>query len=396
MWSRGRWLAAATALAGLATAAPAAVAAPRRVAILNAGADGTQAAAVRTALAAEKALVPLEPGDLSRALEQTLPAESAVDEALGQAGTLLTSARTALAGFEHQKARLALRDAEAVLLTVPPEPRVVTELAEVAFQLGLVHLREQNRGLAIDAFRLAHALVPARPALDPARYPPEVVSAFDAARKPLGAAASLRVTTAFDGAQVWVDGAPAGATPLEAELAAGPHYLVVAAAGRVPSGERVDAAPRDTVERAIELEELPVGQRALELRQRLIAAGGDRAALRTGAREAAELAGVDAVVVIAGAQASIYERDDDRLSAARPLEGGASALLGLLVPAPPPGPTELLLGAQRPAPPTPWYKQPWAVASFTGGALLTIVAGVVLATSGGEPGDRSGIIGPLP
>ncbi|HUS68769.1 MAG TPA: hypothetical protein VMZ28_29740, partial [Kofleriaceae bacterium] len=181
-----------------------------------------------------------------------------------------------------------------------------------------------------------------------------------------------------------------------AELSAGPHYVVVAAAGHVPRGERIDAAPRDTVERAIELEELPVGQRAVELRQRLIAAGGDRAALRTGAREAAELAGVDAVVVIAGGQASIYERDDDRLSAARPLQGGATALLGLLVPAPPPGPTELLLGAQRPSPPTPWYKQPWAVASFTGGALLTIVAGVVLATSGGEPGDRSGIIGPLP
>jgi hypothetical protein len=107
---------------------------------------------------------------------------------------------------------------------------------------------------------------------------------------------------------------------------------------------------------------------------------------------------VDAVVVLGGAagrlEASVYERDRDRLSVARPLGDGVSGLLGLLLPAAPPGPGELLLGAQ-PAAPTPWYKRPWAVASFTGGALLTIVAGVVLATGGGEPGDRSGIIGGL-
>lgn len=400
MSSKGR-LAVAALLAGLATAAPVtAGAAPRRIAILNAGEGAAAAATVRTALAAEKELAPLEPGDLSRALEQTLPAESPVDRALGEAADLLTAARTALAGFEHAQARRALSAAESVLLSVVPEPRVVELLADLQFQAGLVHLREQNRGLAIDAFRLVHGLAPSRPALDPARYPPEVVSALDAARKPLGAAATLRVTTAFDGAQVFVDGAPAGATPLDVSIGAGPHYLVVAADGRVPRGQRVDAAPRDAIALALELDETPVAQRAIELRHRVAAASGDRAALRAGAREAAELAGVDAVVVIAGdvgrAEASVYERGRDRLSVARPLGDGVHGLLGLLLPAPPPGPGDLLHSAQRQAAPTPWYQRPWAVASFTGGALLTIVAGVVLATGGGEPGNRSGIIGGLP
>jgi hypothetical protein len=66
-----------------------------------------------------------------------------------------------MARFDHPKARRALARAEAALLAQPPNPAVIALLAEVSFQTGLVHLREQNRGLALDSFRLVHRLQPA-------------------------------------------------------------------------------------------------------------------------------------------------------------------------------------------------------------------------------------------
>src|SRR4029079_2864103 len=128
----------------------------------------------------ETELSPLPPGDLSRALEGELPAGSAADRAIAEARTHLETAAAAMARFDHPKARRALARAEAVLLAQAPNPAVIALLAEVSFQTGLVHLREQNRGLALHSFRLVHRLQPQSAPLDPARYPPDVVKAFDA------------------------------------------------------------------------------------------------------------------------------------------------------------------------------------------------------------------------
>ncbi|HLU67727.1 MAG TPA: PEGA domain-containing protein [Kofleriaceae bacterium] len=399
----GRSLAGSVAAALLlgAQAGPPAHAAPpglpgaRRVAVLSAdgGAAGARAAAaVRRALTAEPELAPLEPGALSRALEQELPPGSPVDAALEEAGGHLDSARSALAQFDHPRARRALARAEATLLAAPPDPPVIALMTQVAFTSGLVHLREQNRGLAIDAFRLVHRLAPERPPLDPARYPPEVVSAHEAARRPAGAPARLEVSTTFDGASVLLDGAPVGRTPLSIEIAAGPHVLHVAAPGYGAAGRRVEAAPRDSVQMVIDLRRLPAAERALELRRGLAAAGAtDRAGLRAAAREVAALSGLDAVVVVspgaAGQVAAIYQRDGDRLSLARPVDGEIDELLALLVPAPPPGPGDLFA---TPVPgERPWYQRPWGMASIGGGALAAIIVTAVLIARDVEPLPRN-------
>lgn len=390
------------ALVATAAALPAA-AAPRRVAVLNAardGAGGARAAReLRDRMAGEPELSPLEPGDLSRALEGELPAGSPVERAVAEAGTHLQAAAAAMARFDHPQSRRALARAEAVLLALPPEPAAVALLAQVSFETGLVHLREQNRGLALDSFRLVHRLVREGPPLDPARYPPEVVKAFDAARKAPGGAARLEVSSTFDGVAVWLDGERIGATPLAREIAAGPHYLVAAAPGFAARGQRIDAVAGERVPIDLDLARLSLAERALAARVKAVSAT-DRAGLRRAARSVALVAGVDAVLVIGDAgdgalTASVYERAGDRLSVARPVDRDVGKLLGLVLPAPVPGPADLLLDV-GPSGPVAWYQKPWGVISIGGAAVLTVVAVVALTTlSEPAPLDRNGILNPF-
>lgn len=377
-----------------------ALAAPRRIAVLNAARDGAAGARaardLRERMAGEPELSPLEPGDLSRALEGELPAGSPAERAAAEARPHLEAAAAAMARFDHPQARRALVRAEAALLALAPEPSLVELLARVSFETGLVHLREQNRGLATDAFRLVHRLVPEGPPLDPARYPPEVVKAFDGARKAPGGSARLEVSSTFDGVALYLDGARIGTTPLALEIAAGPHYLVAAAPGFAARGSRIDAAPGDRVALDLDLALLSPVERGLAARQRAVT-GADT--LRRAARSVAAIAGVDAVLVIGDGSgdltASVYQRAGDRLSVARPVDQDVGKLLGLVVPAPVPGPADLLLDGQLPAP-AAWYQKPWGVLSIGGAVVLTVV-GVVALTSLSEPDplDRNAIFNPF-
>jgi hypothetical protein len=377
------------------------VSAPRRIAVLNAASDGDvgarAAASLRQALLGESELSPLAAGDLSRALEAALPAESETDDALRVARAQLDAARSAIAHFEPAPARKALAAAEAQLLAVEPDERVIQLLAEVSFQAALVHLRDQNRGLAIDAFRQVLRLTPEREDLDPARYPPEVIQAFAAARRPAGDPAVLAVSATFDGIPVYVDGVRIGVTPLRTEVAAGPHYLLLVAPEFLAEGQKLDAAPRDRISLEVELERLPLARRASEMRRRLESShGARRENLRRAGREVALLAGVDAVLVVGDGPGmpavAVYERNADRLSLFRPVDGQVRKLFGLLLPAPPPGPIDLLPDEEREKP-APWYLKPWGVASLGSGAVLTIIGVVIFTSTAIEPDRNSQWVG---
>ena len=402
----GEGRSAASLLASLLATAMAlpAAAAPRRVAVLNAARDGAAGARaardLRARMAGEPELSPLESGDLSRALEGDLPSGSRADRAAAEARTHLDSADAAMARFDHPQARRALARAEAALLSQPPEIPLIALLAEVSFETGLVHLREQNRGLALDSFRLVHRLIHEGPPLDPARYPPEVVKAFDAARKAPSGSARLEVSSTFDGVVLYLDGERIGKTPLAREIAAGPHYLVAAKSGFAGRGSRIDAAPGDRLAIDLDLARLSPVERALAARMKAVVAP-DRAALRSAAYSVALVAGVDAVLVIGGGgtdgslTASVYQRAGDRLSVARPVDRDVGKLLGLVVPAPVPGPADLLLDV-GPSGPVAWYQKPWGVLSIGGAVVLTVV-GVVALTTLSEPAplDRNGVLNPF-
>ncbi len=405
MVTDGRSAASALAILLAMAQAPPAAAAPRRVAVLNAARDGSAGARaardLRDRMEGEPELSPLPPGDLSRALEGELPAGSPADRAIAEARTHLESAAAAMARFDHPQSRRALSRAEAALLSQPPAPAIMALLAEVSFETGLVHLREQNRGLALDSFRLVHRLVPDSAPLDPARFPPDVVKAFDAARRPPAGTAHLVVSSTFDGALVYLDGERIGATPLAKDIDAGPHVLVAAAPGYVARGSHVDAAPDDRISLDLDLARLSLAERALATRLKALeGTGPDRAAVRSAARNVAVIAGVDAVLVVTGGDtaalaAAVYQRAGDRLSFARPVDRTIGELLGLVVPAPMPARSDLLLGLGTGEPPA-WYQRPWGILSIGGAAVLTVV-GVVVLTSLSQPSplDRNAVFDPF-
>jgi hypothetical protein len=399
MWAKRRSLVLVLALATIPALvlARAAQAAPRRIAVLNADDDGDAGAAaaaeLRRALLGEVDLSPLAAGDLSRALEAALPAESDVDTLLRQARAEVDVAHRAIAQFEQGVARRSLSRAEALLLSAEPDERVVQLLADVNFQNALVYLRDQNLGMAVDAFRQVQRLTPERPPLDPARYPPEVVQAFAAARRQAGEPGVLEVSATFDGVPVYLDGVRVGVTPLRRRIAPGPHYLLLAAPEFFPAGRKLAAAPRDRMALVVELERLPLARRAADMRRHLIATRAGRGeALRRAGREVALMANVDAVLVIGDGpgtpSVALYERDADRLSLFRPVNRDVSKLFGLMLPALSPGPMDLLPPEERDE--RPWYARPWGLATLGGGGAALTVLGVLLFTGGDVAHSRNG------
>lgn len=100
--------------------------------------------------------------------------------------------------------------------------------ADAALRLGIVLGHLGRRADAQALLRLALALDPDRP-IALAEFSPDVVDAVAAARQASAPAQRLRVETVPAGALIRVDGADAGRSPVELDLAAGPHVIVARA-----------------------------------------------------------------------------------------------------------------------------------------------------------------------
>src|SRR4051794_5736190 len=100
------------------------------------------------------------------ALEEPLPAAEA-GETRPRASQLVRAARDAYSRFDYDGALERLRQAELSLATAPPAPDVARLLVEVNLLAGLVEADRGDTQRAVEAFRVAQRLDPARKALDP-------------------------------------------------------------------------------------------------------------------------------------------------------------------------------------------------------------------------------------
>jgi hypothetical protein len=379
-----------------AQALPAPVAAaPLRVGLVDvsSGPAGHAAVAALRARLSTHAGVAL-PQDAARAaLEDPLPltGERVESAAERRATQLVRTARDAYSRFDYDGALERLRQAELALATAAPEPELWRRLVEIELFTGVVEADRGDAPRALEAFRVARRLDPARVALDPGSYRPKVVALYaQAGANPPPRDARLQVVTDPAGAEVFVDGRRAGVAPLAAALEAGPHFVAVVDEGDVPRLERPLLRAGQETRISLLLSRSPPEERARRARADLAAGRLD---WDRGPAAIAASASLDLLVLVRDAPA---EGTPEALSQAAIYDARAASL-GAFMPAAPPEPVLVALGAalaarQQPAPPAlasgpggerdrssaaaaPWYRTWWIAPP-----LLAVGAAVGLGT----------------
>lgn len=360
---------------------------PRAIAVIEAtaapstDAEATEVAAALEAQLQREADLILVVSDRRAALRGAIPDDSRAP--LTEARAALADVRDVLARFDHGAAVAAADAAIARAVDVAPGEELLAVIADLALARGLALLGDGAAPDARASFALVHRLSPGR-TLDPARYLPEVVAAFDAARA-TGDPATLDVA-ADDGAEVWVDGARIGPAPAVIQLAPGLHCVTVTGERLVARGQLVDV-PHAGATVTLDAAEAAPAVVLHRLRARLVAATGD-----------VERAVVVAEILrlVGGQDAIVVARDDAGALVAR-IYSGRAGTLGDARPAKDATPVDLIKplrplkvpvrggGDDRPpvTPPidTPpaWYERRWVQVSIGGTVVAGVVASVVYA-----------------
>jgi hypothetical protein len=251
--------------------------------------------------------------------------------------------------------------------------------------VGVISVDRGDLPRALDAFRVARRLDPSRKALDPGSYRPKAVALYAQAGEPLeGRKSRLSVVTDPTGAEVWVDGLPAGTAPLALTLDAGTHYVSAVSEGSAPRLEKPLLRPGEDTRVSLLLSRLAPEERARQARAALAA---DRMPWERGAAVLAASASLDFLIVVRAdrgspVQAALFDARAGQLGAwmpATPVEPVLAALAVQLAPPVPAAPlvTTAAGGADDHSPraAAPWYRSWWVVPP-----LLAVGAAAALGT----------------
>jgi hypothetical protein len=328
---------------------------------------------------------------LDPSLEKILLGEPLYDEdksGLDGARAAKERAENALAEFKFAQAADEAANGMDKLNSVNP-PAALALYADLAFVLGQARLGEKKLDLASHAFALVHRLQEKRH-VDPSRYLPEVVAAYDKAQP---APATLSVEVHGTG-RVWIDGVAVGEGSGTYPVGPGDHVVQLAGPDRQPGGKRFTAPRKDP----LVIDDAPA-ETELKIRRARFALAhatdyADRATLMV---HLAELTKVkDAVLLWAGNGKITFQTWRDgapgydapvflKKEVLNP-DKGADQILDWI--APPKKPPKVVEKPIAPPPePVPWYRRrsvQWpAIATAIG-----IVGGLIWWSERG-PGDRS-------
>ncbi|HEX4405527.1 MAG TPA: PEGA domain-containing protein [Polyangia bacterium] len=339
-------------------------------------ADVATSAEGHAAVAALRARLETRPGislphDAARAaLEEPLGGQAQGDAGEGatrpRAAQLVRAARDAYSRFDYDGALERLRQAELALATAPPEPDVVRLLVDINLLVGVVQADRGDAPRALEAFRVAQRLDPARKALDPGSYRPRVVALYaQAAAAPEPRHARLDVVTDPPGAVVWIDGRRAGTSPLSSSLEIGLHYVAAVAEGSAPRLEKPLLRAGEDTRLSMLLSRSSPEDRARQTRVELL---GGRLGWDRGPAALAAAASLDLLVIVrdvpdARSVAAIYDARSGELGPWRPAAPAESVLVALATALTPPVRASLVTngatGEPSPVTATPWYRSWW-------------------------------------
>ncbi|HEY1550585.1 MAG TPA: hypothetical protein VGG28_22305 [Kofleriaceae bacterium] len=322
------------------------------------------------------------------------------DEFLDEDGPSIDDAQTQYAYadrdlFQAYNSRDAASNAERgeqYLQNVVPTDKSRGLYAQLALLDGIAKLDQRDPDGAARAFGLAHRLDPSA-MLDPARFSPDITSAFRHAIDAVPVPGKLGVQGS---GRVWIDGQARGNAPLDAlDVEQGDHYIVLTGDDRQTRGiaVRVDQKPTQA-----EIEDAPLSPGLQVARARLAlskaVAKADDAARAGAMRELADLLGVgDAVLISKRLDGKLqFETWRDRAPGFSPPQLYVSqkpeVLLEGLAPASrqPNAPVEDPRGSVGgitkplvPEPEQPWYERRWVQASCAVGVAAVIVGVILIA-----------------
>nr|HEX4318343.1 hypothetical protein [Kofleriaceae bacterium] len=275
-----------------------------------------------------------------------------------------------------EDAQTALDAARAAADTTGADGLTTAQLSDLFLYRGLVHAQQGES--AWDDLVTAATLDPAR-VLDPARFPPHVVTDWERAKA--AAAAEPRAALSIEapaGCAITVDGTRSAAT---ASVVAGAHWVHVACADRAPWGARVAVtAPSTTITADAQPLAAP-GDTDLAIQARTAGARAIVVAEVRGAIGTARL--VDA-----------SGRERDRRSVTLPASGDlaplAGAIAAMLQPPPP------VVTSHLP-PATPWYRTKWAYAAAAAIVAAAVLVPTTAIIAGGGPATTATVkVGSVP
>lgn len=290
-----------------------------------------------------------------------------------------------LAHFRFDEARRAA-DPGLVAAITPSKAGVVA--ADLAFQRGLAELGLRKADDAQLWFAFVHRLDPLR-RLDPVRYEPDIVGAFDKAQATRPAHHKLEVRGT---GRAWIDGIDVGPAPGTYEVDHGWHLVQLAGPDQVTAGKLAMVAHDDAT--AIDVQPANEILRLQRARLALHDAPDDSVARAGPMKQLAEMLGVHDAVLI-------WQTPDKKLwvQTWRDRAPGFSALrehageppLELLEPLSPPKPPEPEpppLAVVKSLPPTlphdepepAWYQRRWVQASVVGGVLAAVIGAIALSS----------------
>jgi hypothetical protein len=350
------------------------------VAVIDLSGDPSQAMTdlardIKRALTNHEELIPV----LDPTLEQTLRGVLLQDEnkdALDEARAAKEAAENALAEFSFADAAKHAVTGMDKLNNVDPAAAIAL-YADLAFVYGQAKLGEKNPQETNLAFAFVHRLQDRR-RVDPSRYLPEVVTAYDKAR-PAPATLSLDVRGT---GRVWIDGVAVGEGDGTYKVGSGWHLIQLSGPDREPRGIRIPK-PGDpiTIEDAPAQDDLKIKRARLAL-----ARATDPADRATVMKHLAELTKVkDAVLLwVANGKFTFQTWRDGAPGYDGPVflaksvfdrNKGVDQILDAL--APPKKPPKL---AEKPiiipVEPVRWYRKTWVTASAIG-TVIAIVGGAI-------------------
>lgn len=348
----------------------------RKVAVIDLSGDPA-ASALRQAfyneLLSHWALRPLDTPATDASLQGPLLDED--KDRIDRARRNREAADAAFADFNYQNTRTEALQGQSDLAAVTPTAVSIALYAELELALAVADFNlhttaDMKRELALVA-RLDR-----KKELDQARFVPELIEAYEAARKPTP---NAMLEVKGEG-HVWLDGIEVGLAPQLVPTTVGKHLVQITGADRQTAGVAL-TVPGPPVEfpPAPASEELKIRRARLALSR-----VPDAAARAAAMKHLGDLLGVHDAVLIS-------KNDDGKLVVQtwRDREPGFSAIrehrneqpVDLLAPLSPPRRPEVEKPIPFVPPPIvvekPWYAQRWVQGSFATGALAAIVGTIL-------------------